>query len=132
LTYEFSDLEPASAVLQMKWERVTIPLTLTLDVHRKALREHPASAAQPSRFRRRSVERRRDAAAPQLYSYADGLMREKRRDEGLALFQKNAERHPAVWIAIAGRALAKAPGEGARILVERLLARLDAGEDIGQ
>jgi tetratricopeptide (TPR) repeat protein len=90
------------------------------------------------------------ASPSQVYIYADGLMKEKRREEGIALFLENAEQHPNSWIAIAGRAraesargdraaarrsltdaLSKAHAEGQKVLVERLLARLDSGEDIG-
>lgn len=204
LTYEFSDLTAQSAVLSMKWERVAVPLTLTVDAHRKALerireqlRSLPGYTAeawsdaamycldnginydealtwidrsiqQDERFENLStkvklleaVGRKQEAqtlleralpqaGAPQLYIYADGLMKEKRRDEGAALFVKNAQLHPESWMAIAGRAraeaargdraaarksladaLARAPGEGQKTLVERLIARLDAGEDI--
>lgn len=90
------------------------------------------------------------ADAPQLYVYADTLMKEKRPQEGVALFLRNVERNPTSWIAIVGRArveaskgdraaarrslvdaLARAPGEGQKLLVERLLTRLDAGDEIG-
>jgi tetratricopeptide (TPR) repeat protein len=89
------------------------------------------------------------ADAPQLYVYADALMKEQRRQEGVALFLRNVDRHPTSWIAIVGRAraeaskgdraaarrsladaLARAPGDGQKLLVERMLARLDAGEEI--
>jgi hypothetical protein len=89
------------------------------------------------------------AQPEQLYVYADGLLKENRRDEGLALFATNAREHPDSWIALVGRARAeawrgdralarktlesartRAPGDGQRVLVERLLKRLEAGEHI--
>jgi tetratricopeptide (TPR) repeat protein len=205
LIYEFGQLAEQSAVLSLKWERVAVPMTIGVDVHKKTLasirqqlRNLPGfipdawndaamycldiggnydealtwidrSIEQDPRFENMSTKvklldatnRKAEAIAllekalplaspPQLYSYADELMKAQRRDEGLALFKTNAERNPSSWIAIAGRAraesargdraaarrsltdaLSKAPGEGQKVLVERLLTRLDAGEDIG-
>jgi tetratricopeptide (TPR) repeat protein len=33
LTYEFDDLQPDSAVVQMEWEKIAVPFTVSVDVH---------------------------------------------------------------------------------------------------
>jgi tetratricopeptide (TPR) repeat protein len=33
LTYEFDQLQPGSAVIQMAWDKVAVPFTVTVDVH---------------------------------------------------------------------------------------------------
>ena len=33
LTYEFDDLQPDSAVVELEWEKVTVPFTVSVDVH---------------------------------------------------------------------------------------------------
>jgi hypothetical protein len=89
------------------------------------------------------------ASAAQAYQYADGLMRDKRVDEAVRIFLRNQQQHPEAWIAWVGlaraqvvrgdrsaaarslrEALTRTPGEAARAMVQRLIQRLDAGEDI--
>jgi tetratricopeptide (TPR) repeat protein len=38
LTFDFDELQPASAVVKMSWEKISVPITVTVDVH-QAVRE---------------------------------------------------------------------------------------------
>lgn len=205
MTYEFTDLTPDTATLSLAWERVAVPLHVSVDTRSKTLAtirnqlrtlpgfkgeawsdaalyavdnefDYPEALTWIDRAIQMDGENfanldtraqvlkglKRDTEAeavqkkalaiatpPELYSYGDRLIREKRLDDARTFFTKATTEHPDAWMEWLGlaraqaaqgdrasakasleQAMQRAPGPPQKRGMQRRLDKLQAGQSI--
>jgi tetratricopeptide (TPR) repeat protein len=120
LTYDFDQLKPDSAVVELEWEKLAVPFKVSVNVHDVVEASLKKQLRNLSQYTWMSWD---DAAtyllaekvalddalvyedkSIQVHLYARGLQAEKRNEEAFAIFRENAKKHPDQWFVHTGLA----------------------------
>ncbi len=103
LAYDFDEVKPDSAVVTMRWDKVSIQAEERYDnlFNKSRILEALGRKEDATAFRTKALDK---ANALQLYVYGRQLQGDKKQEEALTIFRSNAKKFPDYWTSHLGLA----------------------------